>query len=66
MHFEYDPKKNEANQAKRHVSFEEAIGKTFSVLYSVIHTRRGDAIRVISARRATKGERRTYECHKGY
>lgn len=90
MLFEYDPKKNEANQAKHHVSFEEAIeiwndpdllvlhakrrgekrmlaiGKTFSVLYSVIHTRRGDAIRVIPARRATEGERRTYERHKGY
>ena len=43
-----------------------AIGQTFAVLYSVIHTRRGDAIRIISARRATMKERRVYERNNRY
>ena len=90
MYFEFDERKNEANQEKHHVSFEEAaeiwrdpnllilpakrrgekrlmaIGKTLSVLYSVIHTKRGDAIRIISARRSTERERSLYEQHKDY
>lgn len=89
MYFEYDPKKDEMNQEKHHVSFDEAaqiwsdpdllvlhakrrgekrmlaIGKSLSVLFSVIHTRRGDAIRIISARRATQRERKAYEYQKG-
>ena len=90
MRFEFDPAKNEANQQKHHVSFEEAaeiwndpnllvvpakrrgerrllaIGATFSAIYSVIHTKRGDVIRLISARRPTQKERRAYEQHKDY
>lgn len=38
-----------------------AIGQAYSVLFSVIHTRRGDAIRLISARRSTRKETRLYE-----
>ena len=90
MHFEFDPRKDEANQEKHHVSFNEAaqiwrdpdlvivaakkrgekrkmaIGRAFTVLYSVIHTKRGEAIRIISARRSTERERRIYEQHKDY
>ena len=43
-----------------------AIGRTYSILCSVIHAKRGDAIRIISARRATERERRVYEQHRGY
>lgn len=38
-----------------------AIGRSYSVVFSVIHTKRGDAVRIISARRATQKERATYE-----
>lgn len=89
MLFDFDPRKDELNQEKHRVSFEEAmsvwqdpdllvlhakrrgekrlmaIGSAFSVLYSVVHTRRGEAIRIISARRATQRERKLYEQHKG-
>lgn len=41
-----------------------AIGRAYSVLLSVVHTRRGDAIRIISARRSTEKERRLYESHR--
>ena len=40
-----------------------AIGRTYAAVFPVIHTRRGDAIRIISARLATSEERRTYERH---
>lgn len=90
MYFEYNSRKDEANQEKHHVSFDEAaqiwhdpdlviiaakkrgekrkmaIGRAFTVLYSVVHTTRGDAIRIISARRSTERERRIYEQHKDY
>jgi uncharacterized DUF497 family protein len=42
-----------------------AIGRKYAAVFSVIHTRRGDAIRIISARLATREERRTYERHSG-
>lgn len=38
-----------------------AIGRSYSVVFSVIHTERGDTVRIISARRATQKERATYE-----
>ena len=41
-----------------------AIGRAYSVIYSVVHTKRGTAIRLISARRATERERRAYEHRK--
>jgi uncharacterized DUF497 family protein len=34
---------------------------SYGVLLVVVHTSRGDNIRIISARRASKQERRTYE-----
>ena len=88
MRFEYDPRKDERNQEKHHVSFDEAsiiwrdpdllvlharkrgekrlmaIGRAFSVLYSVVNTRRGELVRIISARRSTERERRLYEQHR--
>lgn len=84
MNFEYDPLKDEINQEKHGVSFEEAqsiwadpnlvtlparrkgetrklaIGKSYSALFSVVHTKRGDAIRIISARRTTRKEAAYY------
>lgn len=39
-----------------------AIGRTYAMLLSVVHTERGeDTIRIISARRATERERKSYE-----
>lgn len=38
-----------------------AIGKSYSILFSVIHTERGEAIRIISARRSTPKEVQCYE-----
>lgn len=39
-----------------------AIGRTYAMLLSVVHTERGeDAVRIISARRATERERKSYE-----
>ncbi|MGN8821669.1 BrnT family toxin [Atopobiaceae bacterium HCP3S3_A4] len=90
MRFEFDQRKNEVNQEKHHISFEEAaeiwndpdllvlhakkrgekrllaIGKAYTVLYSVIHTKHEETIRIISARRATERERRAYEQHRDY
>lgn len=37
-----------------------AFGEVHSVLYMIVHANRGDAVRIISARRATRGERRSY------
>lgn len=47
-------------------SIEEArfvlIGSTYrGTIVVVVHTQRGDSIRIISARRATRAERRAYE-----
>ena len=38
-----------------------AIGKSYAVMFSVVHTERGDAIRIISARRSTPKEVQRYE-----
>ena len=39
-----------------------AIGRTYAMLLSVVHTERGeDTVRIISARRATERERKSYE-----
>ncbi len=38
-----------------------AIGATYAAVFSVVHTMRGEAIRLISARRATEKEVRRYE-----
>ena len=33
-----------------------ALGEAYSVIYTVVHTKRGDAIRIISARKTTQKE----------
>jgi hypothetical protein len=37
-----------------------AIGETYSIVISIIHTKRGDKIRIISARKASDFERKKY------
>jgi len=86
--FEWDERKNRANQAKHGVSFQEAatvfadplslatpddepatsearyhiIGSSvFNELLTVTYTERRGRIRIISARRPTRRERRDYE-----
>ena len=43
-----------------------AIGRAFTVMFSVVHTRRGEAIRIISARRSTKREVQHYEQNRNH
>ena len=43
-----------------------AIGKAYTVVFSVVHTKRGEAIRIISARRSTKKEVERYEQGKNH
>lgn len=38
-----------------------AIGKAYAVVFSVVHTKRGEAIRIISARCSTEREVERYE-----
>ena len=38
-----------------------AIGRTYAAIFAVVHTDRGEAIRIISARRATAKEVQKYE-----
>lgn len=38
-----------------------AIGAAYAMMFSVVHTRRGEVVRIISARRATRKERDLYE-----
>jgi len=88
VHFEWDPKKAEANARKHGVSFEEAatvygdplaltfpdpdhsIGEhrflTFGMsnrnrLLVVSHSERAGALRIVSARRVLRSERKIYE-----
>ena len=70
--FEWDRRKDKANRRKHGVGFAEAstvfderlviIGLSVNrSLRVVVHTIRGERIRLISARSATKHERRNYE-----
>ncbi len=70
--FEWDRRKDTANRRKHGVGFAEAstvfderlviIGMSINrSLRVVVHTIRGERIRLISARLATKHERRNYE-----
>ena len=63
MDFEFDPAKAAGNLRKHGVSFADAAtgrGSAGHVLV-VVYTLRGDSIRLISVRRATPAENRTYE-----
>ena len=41
-----------------------ALGKLYVSIFTVVHTKRGETIRIISARLATKKEREEYERRK--
>lgn len=86
LDFEWDTEKDEANQTKHKISFDEAIGvfadpdlllidasreedgerRTKAIgqlggkLFVVVYTERGNAVRIVSARRANKSEDRAY------
>jgi uncharacterized DUF497 family protein len=53
------------DQEDRTVQYDEIrriiIGMADGMILTIVYTERGDAIRIISARRATKSERHTYE-----
>ena len=63
--FEWDEDKARSNLEKHRVSFEErfiALGfSRLARLLFVVHLERGEKVRIISARRASRSERRTYE-----
>jgi uncharacterized DUF497 family protein len=70
MRFRYDPAKATANFRKHGVSFADAEGErrfvalglgSASDLLVVVYTMRDEEVRLISARRATRKERKTYE-----
>ena len=46
---------------KRGEKRQMAIGRAYAVMFSVVHTKRGEAIRIISARHSTKKEVQLYE-----
>ncbi len=65
MKIEWDPKKANLNLKKHGVAFEEA-ATALSDPMAVTgadpdHSEEGEAIRIISARKAIKGERKLYE-----
>lgn len=57
MEFEWNPDKATLNLEKHGVSFQEAA----TVFNDLAHTDRGEKIRIISARNATRQEKRFYE-----
>lgn len=82
--FEWDESKNQSNQQKHGISFEQAqtvfddsnrivqqsprhkearwktVGLIFGVLFTVVYTLRRSAVRLISARRASRRESQAY------
>jgi uncharacterized DUF497 family protein len=70
LNFEWDPRKALANAAKHGVTFAEAVTAFEDPLAVTVRdprhsaamfTDRGEALRIISAREMTPGERREYE-----
>ena len=67
IRFEWDPRKARSNEQKHGISFEEErfilLGLSASLrLLVVVHAlRHRDVIRIISARKATRLEKREYE-----
>ena len=57
---EWDTNKNEINKKKHGISFEAAALVLVEDILFVVHTMRSEKIRMISARLATKQERRFY------
>jgi len=75
MRFEWDHYKNLSNLTKHGIDFEAAknlwiedreiiIGKYQEKLWTAIFTLRGDAIRIISVRRARRKEAKLYDKEK--
>lgn len=56
-----DPDLMIVSAKKRGEKRQMAIGRAYTVMFSVVHTKRGEAIRIISARRSTKKEVQRYE-----
>ena len=72
MDFEFDPRKSRSNLKKHGIDFDEAtefkgerrllgMGRLSGEYWSVIYTRRGDRVRIISVRRSTPRERSFYD-----
>lgn len=51
--------RSDKNREERYI----AIGKVADTIISVVYTYRGDNIRIISARKASKNERRKFDDH---
>jgi uncharacterized DUF497 family protein len=64
LHFEWDERKNRANEKKHGVDFKtrwHALGLVENLIILVVaHTYRGEVTRIISARPASSHERRLY------
>lgn len=60
MEFEWDETKNQSNQLKHSISFEEATEIFRYPMYEIVYTERESRIRIVSARRASKKERELY------
>ncbi|HTR03245.1 MAG TPA: BrnT family toxin [Thermoanaerobaculia bacterium] len=58
--FEWDDRKARANLRDHGIDFADAVSALEDRLLVVVHTWRGDRIRLISARKATARERRAY------
>ncbi|WP_172136097.1 BrnT family toxin [Adlercreutzia sp. ZJ473] len=56
-----DPDLMVVSARKRGERRQMAIGRAYAVMFSVVHTKRGEAVRIISARRSTKKEVQRYE-----
>ncbi|WP_165173478.1 BrnT family toxin [Adlercreutzia sp. ZJ242] len=56
-----DPDLMVISARKRGERRQMAIGRAYAVMFSVVHTKRGEAVRIISARRSTKKEVQRYE-----
>ena len=59
LKFEWDPNKNETNKKKHGLSFETAKAEQICIV-SHCYRDHENVIRIISARRATRTEQRTY------
>ena len=61
-----DPDLMVISAKKRGEKRQMAIGRAYAVMFSVVHTKRGEAVRIISARRSTKKEVRIYEQNRNH
>ena len=69
MRLAWDSAENESNRDKHGVSFDEAAelfrsGVDYLEIFDAAHSADEDVFRIVSARMATKNERRRYEEHE--